>query len=238
MQPLIATLTERDQLTDTELSVLMNMERQYREYPAEAEIIPDRSRPTESCFLVEGLAARALSLQNGERQLTALHIKGDFVDLHGLLLRVMDHSVIALTPCRVAFVEHTVLRRLTESHPHLSRLLFSLVAIDASIQRNWILSLGRRNAEERLAHLLCELYMRFKVVGGVGDHAFPFAISQATLADVLGLSMVHTNRTVQHLRNSGLISWQSGVVTILDWGGLSDLAEFDPHYLNLFRERR
>lgn len=236
--PLIAALAERDDLSPAELSVLSKVEWRYREYAAGSEIIAQRTKPTQSCLLTDGLGARAMWMQNGERQLTALHVKGDFVDLHGLLLRIMDHSVVALTPCRVAFVEHSVLRRISEEQPHLGRLLLTMVAIDASIQRNWILSLGRRRAEQRLAHLLCELFMRYRVVGDASENSFPFAVSQSTVADILGLSIVHTNRTVQHLRAANLIAWQSGAITIINWQGLCDLAEFDPLYLNLFRQKR
>lgn len=238
LEPFLATLAARDYLSDEEIATLQAASWHFRVFPAGAEIIADHSKPHQSCLLVGGLAARGMTLRNGERQLSAVHILGDFVDLHGLLLRVMDHAVLALTPCRAAFIDHAVLREITNTHPHLGRLLFTLVAIDASIQRNWILSLGRRKAEARLAHLFCELFARLEIVGGVSGDSFAFPISQNTLADILGLSIVHTNRTIQHLRASGLLTWRSGTVTILDHEGLAELAEFDSTYLNLFREER
>jgi CRP-like cAMP-binding protein len=150
----------------------------------------------------------------------------------------MDHSVIALTDCRVAFVEHGDLHRLASEQPHLWRMLSMLVAIDSAIQRNWLVSLGRRNPLSHLAHLICELYLRLEVVGAASTHRFEFRIGQADLADLLGLSVVHTNRTMQELRSLKLMTWRNGMITILDWNALANLAEFDPVYLNLFQEPR
>ncbi|TPW29554.1 Crp/Fnr family transcriptional regulator [Pararhizobium mangrovi] len=230
---LIATLSVRDRLPRDEEAVLRALDWRTRTVPAQSEIITDRSSPDESCLLLDGLAARAMSLRNGDRQITTLHVLGDFVDLHSMFLSVMDHSVVALTQCRVAFIGHNRLREISTEHPHLGRLLSMMVATDAAIQRNWILSLGRRRAESRLANLFCELYRRLEVVGAVDGASFPLPINQSTLADVLGLSIVHTNRTVQHLRATNLISWQGGTIAIHDWDGLVELAEFDPVYLNL-----
>ncbi len=238
IQALVSALTERDQLSDAEISVLSGIDWHVRQFPAETEIIEDRSKPRNSCLLLDGIAARAMSLETGERQITALHVAGDFVDLHGFYLKVMDHSVVALTDTRVALVDHAILKEISETLPHLGRVLATMIAIDAAIQRNWILSLGRRKPHGRLAHLFCELYLRLKVVGRVDGSSFQLPISQSTLSDVLGLSIVHTNRTIQHLRASNLVAWRNGEVTILDWNSLSELGEFDPVYLNLFRKPR
>ncbi len=235
---LIAALEARDALPEREKQALLNLGWRPREFPRGAEIIPDRSRPTESCLLASGLAARSIILLNGSRQITAVHILGDFVDLHGLLIRVMDHAVVALTDCRVVFVEHGELRALASEEPHLFRMLSTLVAVDSAVQRAWMVGLGRRNSASQLAHLLCELYLRLNVVGAVSDRSFEFRIGQTELSDMLGLSVVHTNRTVQELRAMNLVSWRNGRVSILDFDALAKLAEFDPTYLNLFREPR
>ena len=235
---LIASLEKRDQLSDDEKQALDGLGWRLRDYPRGSEIIPDRSRPTESCLLVTGLAARSVILRNGTRQITAVHITGDFVDLHGLLIKQMDHAVVALTECRTAFAEHAALERLTSTHPHLWRMLSMLLTIDASVQRNWMVGLGRRNSVGHLAHLICELYLRLEVVGAASNMSFEFPIGQAELADILGLSVVHTNRTLQELRATKAITWRGGRVEILDWATLANVAEFDPLYLNLFREPR
>lgn len=209
-----------------------------RDFARGTEIVADRSRPTESCLLTSGLAARAVLLRNGSRQLTAVHVPGDFVDLHGMLIKKMDHSVLALTDCTTLFAEHGELERLAETHPHLWRMLSLLLAIDSAIQRAWMVGLGRRNPLSHLAHLICEIYLRLKSVAIADNHEFDFRVGQAELADMLGLSVVHTNRTLQELRATNAISWRNGQIRILDWPALSKLGEFDPVYLNLFREAR
>jgi len=235
---LLASLERRDQISAEEKNALDRMGWRFKDYPRGAEIIHDRSRPFESCLLIDGYGSRVGYLRSGRRQLTAIHVGGDFVDLHGMLLKVMDHSVIALTDCRVAFTEHSELQKLAGEQPHLWRMLSLLLTIDSAVQRSWLVSLGRRNPPSHLAHLICEIYLRLEVVGKAKDNQFEFRIGQADLADLLGLSVVHTNRTLQELRSQNLLTWRNGFIKILDWNALANLAEFDPIYLNLFREPR
>jgi CRP-like cAMP-binding protein len=233
--PLVAVLRQRDHVSQEEEKTLAGLGWRTRDYTRGSEIVPDRSRPSESCLLVSGLAARAVILRNGSRQITAVHVPGDFVDLHGMLLEVMDHSVAALTDCRVAFVDHTALKKLSAEKPRLWRLLSVTLAVDAAIQRAWMVGLGRRNPLSHLANLFCELYLRLKAIGWVKDDGFEFRVGQADIADMLGLSVVHTNRTLQDLRSSGAITWNNGRVHIHDWDTLAGIAEFDATYLNLTR---
>ena len=236
--PLVATLEQRDHLSAEEKQKLGKLGWRLRDFTRGSEIVADHSRPTESCLLVSGFAARTVILHSGARQITAVHIAGDFVDLHGMFLEVMDHSVAALTDCRVAFVDHASLRKLSVDSPRLWRLLSVTLAVDAAIQRAWMVGLGRRNPLSHLANLLCELYLRLRVVG-IADHdSFEFRVAQSDIADMLGLSVVHTNRTLKDLRASGAISWNAGRVHILNWDTLAGFAEFDPTYLNLPPEAR
>lgn len=233
---LLASLENRDQLSGEEREALERLNWRFRDFSRGTEIIRDRSRPAESCLIVSGFGVRAGYLRSGQRQLTAVLVPGDFADLHGLMLKVMDHSVIALTDCRVAFVDHASLRRLSSDFPHLWRLLTLLLVIDGSIQRSWLVSIGRRNPVSHLAHLICELHMRLFAVGFATPDQFEFPIGQADLADLLGLSVVHTNRTLQELRSLNLVKWRGGIVQLPDPKALAALAEFDPIYLHLDRE--
>ena len=230
--PLLAALEQHGQLSAQETEAIRHLGWRLRDFARGSEIVADRSRPTESCLLVSGFAARAVILHNGSRQITAVHIAGDFIDLHGMFLKIMDHSVAALTDCRAAFVEHAALRRLSVESPRLWRLLSVTLAVDAAIQRAWMAGLGRRNPLSHLANLFCELRLRLEVIGAVEDGAFDFRVGQADIADMLGLSIVHTNRTVKELRSTGAIAWNNGRVHIRDWNALAGIAEFDPTYLN------
>lgn len=202
------------------------------------DIVAEGSRPQESCLMLHGLAARSQSVSGGGRQITALHISGDFVDLHAYLLKTMDHSVVAMGPCEVAFVPHSAIRSVTEQSHHLGRLFWLSTVIDGAIQRTWITCLGRRSVEQQLAHLFCELYRRLEAAGMARDFRFELPLTQAQLADVLGLSVVHVNKKLQQLRNTGLVEWKNSTVRILDYDGLAALAEFDPTYLSLRNEPR
>ena len=172
---------------------------------------------------------------NGARQITELNVPGDFVDLHSLMMTPMDHGVVALTTCTIARSPHEELRRLTETEPHLTRLLWMDTLIDAAVHRQWIAGLGRRTAVARLSHLLCELYLRLKTVQRAGGCRMELPLSQAVLADVLGLSDVHVNRSIALLRVADLVKWTGRVIEICDWDGLVRQAEFDPTYLRLTR---
>ena len=172
---------------------------------------------------------------NGARQITELNVPGDFVDLHSLMMNPMDHGVVALTACTVARSPHEGLRRLTETEPHVTRLLWMDTLIDAAVHRQWIAGLGRRTAMGRLSHLVCELYVRLKTVHRAGGCRMELPLSQAVLADILGLSDVHVNRSIAQLRVANLVKWTGRVIEIRDWDGLVRQAEFDPTYLRLTR---
>jgi CRP-like cAMP-binding protein len=135
-------------------------------------------------------------------------------------------------------VPHETLRKVTENHPHLGRLLWLLTNIDAAMHRKWIASLGQRHGPDRLAHLICELFLRLEAVNQAEGYAFAFPITQADLADALGYSIVHTNRMVQQLRREGLIKWEGHRVEILNWPALVRRGKFDPQYLYLTPEPR
>jgi CRP-like cAMP-binding protein len=232
--PLIAKLHELDRLSNEEEDALRSVVVRERRVAADAVLVEQGSTPTESTLLLEGITARAKTLSSGQRQITALHIPGDFVDLHSFLLARMDHEVVALTACRVAMVPHSALRYLTERFPHLNRLLWLTTLIDGSIHREWIVALGRRPAVAHMAHLLCELFLRMQAIGATEDSTFQLPLTQSELGDTLGLSTVHVNRVLQELRRAHVVEWVGrSSVTIRDWDGLVAIAEFDPTYLNL-----
>ena len=191
------------------------------------------TKPRESCFVISGLASREMILPRGARQFIGIYIRSDFVDLHAYLLDSLDHDVVALAPLTMAFVQHREIEQLL-AHATINRLLWRFIAVDAAIQRNWLASMARRPAAQRLAHFLCEQHLRMRVQGLAGEDSFSMPISQATLGDVLGLSAVHMNRSLQTLRKSGLVQWQGAEVTIARQR-LAEMCGFEPSYLNLKR---
>ena len=236
--PLIRKLEQRDLLSDEEKEVLENAIAKVREVAADEDIVKEGDRPSESSLLLEGFAARYKVLSNGRRQITDFHVVGDFVDLHSFLLKTMDHGILALTRCRIGAVPHATLHHITETYPHLARLLWLHTLIDSAVHREWLTAMGRRPANAHLAHLICELFVRLRLVGQADNDTIQLPITQAELGDALGLSTVHVNRVLQSLRAEGLVRWQGSSLTILDWDRLQEVAEFTPTYLNLQHEPR
>lgn len=236
--PLIVKLEHRDGLSPHEHQILEDATSSVETFAANTDIVREGDVADHSCLILEGWTVRAKTLADGRRQITAFHIPGDFVDLHSFLLKPMDHTITALTPCKMALTPHSALKKITEEHPHLTRMLWLSTLIDTAIHREWLVALGRLSAAGHLAHLLCELYLRLEVVGLAKDYKFDFPVTQTVLADALGLSTVHVNRVVQELRREGFVAWRGTHVTIKDWDALARLAEFDPTYLNMITRPR
>jgi CRP-like cAMP-binding protein len=235
---LLLKLRVRDGLTGHEADVLRDAVERVETCEA-GHVLAAAGEPLKhSTLLIDGLVARHKDLGGGQRQITELHVAGDFVDLHGYLLKRLEHDVSALTPVRVALVPHTSLTRITEREPHLGRLLWLSTLMDAAVQRERILSIGRRSALARIAHLMCELFVRLEVVGLTEGQGFRLPITQLDLADASGLTSVHVNRMLRQLRDDRFMTFRNGLVEIHDLEGLERLAEFDRSYLFLSSEPR
>jgi len=239
LDSLIRKLERRDVLSAAEREALISAAGSRESYPAGADLVREGDRTDRSILVTHGFTTRYRVLADGQRQITAIHLPGDFVDLHSFLLRKMDHSVGALSNVRVVTFPHANLRLITERHPHLTRMLWLTTLLDGAIHREWIVAMGRRSALEQMAHLICELFTRLNLVGlAEFDREVNLPITQTELGDTLGLSAVHVNRTLQQLRAEQLIVWQGQSVRVLDWGRLTSVAKFDPTYLHLEREPR
>ncbi len=159
---LLRALLLRDDLRETEYTAVEALPFTHRTFQRGSTIINAGSMPTESCLMVQGMSARSIYTRDGKRQITAVHIPGDFIDLHGFLLKEMDHDVIALDNVEVAFIPHSSLTPVTQNFPHLTRLLWLLTLIDAAVHRAWLTCVGRKSPAQHIAHLICELYVRLR----------------------------------------------------------------------------
>lgn len=231
--PLVRKMARRDALSAVEQEVLSRLLGPERAVKAGAVLIAPGDRPSYSTFVVSGFCARFNVTAAGGRQLTEVNVAGDFVDLHSLLMRQMDHGVVALADCVVAYAQHADLRRLTEQHPHLGRLMWLETVIDGAIHRQWLVTMGQQDAASRLAHLVCELYRRLEAAGLASDGRLRIPMTQTDLGDVLGLTPIHVNRVLMELRREGLLEWKGAEVAIPDWDRLAAFALFDPTYLRL-----
>jgi CRP-like cAMP-binding protein len=224
-------LRQRNEVSSEEERAIRDAIGESRDAPADTVVIRAGEELTVSTLLLEGIMCRYKDLRDGQRQISALHVPGDFVDLHSFTLKRLDHNIMALTRCRFAPMPHQKLVEITEAFPHLTRTYWFLTTRDGAIHREWMLSLGRRTALQRLAHLFCELFVRFETVGLTEGGNFPLGITQTDLAECTGLTAVHVNRTLRELRERELLEISGRRAIIRDMPGLQSLAEFNSAYL-------
>jgi CRP-like cAMP-binding protein len=203
------------------------------DFAAKRIIVRQQEPLTQCTLLLEGFVERYKDTPEGRRQILALHVPGDFIDLHSYPLKKLEHNVAAITPVKVAFFPHPAIRALADESATLTELLWRSTLIDAAINREWIVSVGARSAAVRLAHLFCEMYLRLERVGLADSLRFDLPVTQIDLADATGLTAVHCNRMLRQLREQGLVEFRSGVAEILDWPAIKRFAEFDAGYLYL-----
>lgn len=231
-------LGRRDVLSEAEREVLGGIPAERRSFSDGETIIAGGAAPRTSVLLVAGMVLRTHPFGSGAQVISAIHVPGDFVDLHALMLGHLDHDVVAQGDVVVEFIDHAALVGVTETHPHLTRLLWLSTLIDAKIHRQWVVAKSVLQAHARLGHLMCELSTRLDIVGLVENDGFDLPISQKTMADVLGYSTVHMNRAVRDLRARELLIWRQGRVTLPDMTKLAGVSAFDPAYLELDHQPR
>lgn len=226
-------LRQRTEISSEEERAIRSAVIETRKLPADTIAIRSGEPLNSSLILLDGWMARSKDLQSGERQVTELHVAGDFADLHAYTLKCLEHDVLTMSDCTVAVLPHDRLKETFERHPRLGRIYWFVTNVDAAIHREWALSLGQRSAISRMALLFCELYARLEPVGRTNGKGYEFPLTQRELAECLGLTVVHANRTLQELRRRGLVELENRRLTIRDRPGLEGVAEFDPAYLYL-----
>jgi CRP-like cAMP-binding protein len=213
--------------------VIRNLVAEHRQVRPDEMLVRAGEFLNHSMLLLDGWLMRSKDLPTGNRQILEIHLPGDFADLHSFTLKRLDHDIVSITECIIGIVPHERLTKLTESHPHLTRVYWLSTNIDAAIAREMALSLGQRSAISRMAHLFCELHLRLASVGKAGEDTFDFPLTQRELSECLGLTVVHVNRTLQELRRRQVVEAENRHIRILDRAMLEAIAEWDPVYLQL-----
>lgn len=231
--PLLRKLESIGDPTDAEHRALARLRPKISWLDAGEDIVSEGDRPSLVCLVLEGFACRYATVASGRRQILSIHIPGDIPDMQGLFIKVMDHNLGTLTPARVALIAHDAMRDLIDNNRRIAHLLWRDSLVDAAIFRKWIVGIGRRSAQARFAHLVCEFAVRMHAVGLMQSKVCAMPFTQADIADALGLSNVHVSRVLGRLRKQGLFTWEDGVLTIRNWRRLQNVAEFDPSYLQL-----
>jgi CRP-like cAMP-binding protein len=233
LQRMTRKFARRASLDEGDKQALMALPFTRRIVEAGRYIVREGDLTQESVLLISGFAFRHKMTADGERQIVSIHIPGDFVDLEGALLKVADHSVQALTRAEIATIPRERIIALIDSHPRVGRAMWIDTLVDGSIYREWVMNVGRRQAKERIGHLLCEFARRLEIAGLGDTSGYELPMTQEQLADATGLTSVHVNRTLKALEAEGLIVRNKRFIKIPDWERLRDLSGFNELYLHL-----
>lgn len=233
LQPLLAKLEYWHKFDADDRAGLLALPFTVRTLEQNHYVVREFDRATHSCVLLSGFAIRHKIVAGGARQIVSIHMKGEVVDLQNSLLGTADHSVQMLTAGKVAMIPREEIIRLAFERPTVGRAMWTDTLVDASIFREWIANVGRRDARTRVAHVLCEFSLRLKVAG-LGERTnYEMPLTQEQLADATGLTSVHVNRTLKGLESDGLIERATPrAITIGDWRKLADAGDFNSSYLH------
>jgi len=206
-----------------------------RHVAAREDVIREGDKPRHVNLMLEGYACRSKSLEDGRRQIVAFFIPGDICDACMFMLKQMDHSIGALSAVKLAEIPGEMFLDMARNSPVIAAALAWNALVEEAIAREWTLNVGQRSAYERMAHLLCEFFVRLQAVGLASGGGCELPMTQAELADALGLSTVHVNRTLQELRANHLITLRGKTLVIHDLPALQEAGLFSPTYLHLER---
>jgi CRP-like cAMP-binding protein len=204
----------------------------FQDIPARRDLIREGDKPGPIFVILKGWACRYKMLPEGTRQITAFLMPGDCCDTHAFLLEQMEHAIATLTPARIAIIPRKRMEELLLTRPALTRAFWWTQLVDEDTLRAWIVSMGRRSSLQRVAHLMCELYVRARNIGLIDGDRFELPLTQLVLGDALGLTAVHVNRVLRKLRISGVMELTSGSLIISDISRLANVAGFDDNYLH------
>lgn len=220
-------------LSATDRQALVEATRRVRSVAARTVVIAEGDKPDQVHVVMSGYLCRAKTVPDGGRQIVAWLIPGDPCDVHVWILGAMDHDLVALSDCEIACVPREVMERLTVERPAIARAFWWSTLVDEGVLREWLVGMGRRPADQRIAHLFCELLLRHQAVGRGLDGVLDLPVTQAELADTVGVSTVHVNRVLQQLREERLIELDGRRLILGDPERLMRFADFDPAYLHL-----
>ena len=195
------------------------------------DILLEGTEPQSFILILEGWVGRYKQLENGGRKITTIFLPGDLCEPFGALPKFLDYSLAAFTPVLMASLAPKALRQAAADNARIEQALWWDLLLTDALAREHMVSLGRRSAIERLGHFFCEIYLRLNMIGLADRASYPMPLTQSDLADLLGLTPVHINRSLQEMRGHNLLSLRDRRITIHDLRALRELSMFDPTYL-------
>jgi CRP-like cAMP-binding protein len=229
IRPFLERLCSRSVLTESEQNRILALPVRVKQAATNQDFVAPGQKVDHACYVVEGLVGRFDQNAHGERQITALHIPGDMPDLHSVVQPTATSALQALSTSTILQIPHTALRAIAAAHRAIAEAFWRDCMVDSMILAQWVVNVGRRDAESRIAHLLCEMAYRYKAQR-TGSTVFELPMTQWQLAEATGLTAVHVNRTLKKLHEIGT-TFRNRRVRIEDWNALGEIGEFDPAYL-------
>ena len=233
LEMLVREIGRHAKLGEADRQAIRALPHRLRRLDAASYLVRDGDEPKHCCLLIEGFAIRQKVTGKGARQILAVCIPGDAVDLQNMFLAVSDHSVQMLTKGLVADIQRSELQQLVTTNSAIAAGIMQMTLIESSIMREWVVNVGRRDARERIAHVLCEFAVRMDDRGIDGMDGFELPMTQEQLADTTGLTPVHVNRVLKGLEADGLIARRRRVIQFHDWRALQDVGDFSRRYLHI-----
>jgi CRP-like cAMP-binding protein len=231
--PLASRLESFVDLSASDAAAISNLTTNARKVEARVDLECEGEEPRGIHILMSGIICRYKMLSTGQRRIITFLLPGELCDAHVRVLRRMDHSLATMSACEVATVSPAIVAQLEDEHPNIFRGLACASFVFESILREQIANIGGREAEQRLGHLFCELYYRMKIIGLAEDNSFHLPLTQTDLADAIGVTAIHANRTLQALRKESFLRFNGRRLTILDLPRLEEFSDFSPDYLHL-----
>jgi len=230
--PLIRKLSAFVALSERELAELARLQGRRRFFVAGRDLVHQGQSDQAAYVLSRGWVCSYKIQSDGSRQIIDFQIPGDFLGLRSVLLRTSDHSFEPIVDIEAAEVMTGDLLEAFGRTPRLAMAILWAASRDEAMMVEHLVGIGRRDADARLAHFVLELSSRLALVGLGNKNGFTCPLTQYHLADALGLSAIHVNRVLRQLREDGLMTFRDGHVQIHDPAGLTELAQFDPTYLD------
>lgn len=236
--PMIRKLERHGSLGEAERRAIADATSHRRRISAREELVDEDSPLDGLVVVLSGFASRAKLLADGRRQVLSYLVPGDSCIMQCAIMRSMDHSIVASNPMVIAILTRDAASALSAEFPRVAEALRWGRVVDEATTQEWLVNLGQRTALERTAALLSEVYVRLTGAGQARGGLCDFPFTQAEMAETLGLSAVHINRTLQELRHQGLITLSDRRLTIPNVEALFAAGVFDPAYLRLDQSRQ
>lgn len=212
---------------------LRSLARDRAEVSAGRSIVAEDDRCPQLYIVEQGWVLRSRGLASGRRQIVGYSLPGDMLCTDSLLFKASSFDLSARTPVGLIRIDAPQGHELFERYPALAAAVAWTAGQDESVLAERVVSLGRRDSLEKLAHALCELEARLSAIGMMRGQTIELPFNQEDFADMLGISVIHVNRTFRKLAEEKIALYRKGSIELRDIGRLKQIAAFDPGYLHL-----